>query len=147
MDVFFQVWADRNFASDFKSNASLILVFRDRPVRPRLPYLSGRHFQMRTVRGVVAALALMAGVVLLFLVPLSIIMGPQRALDDSLAFNSLWVGISMVVCLIAACIGGWVVHRLSGSLGAVIGLVVVVAVLGLLDAAWHQWFLPVRFLV
>ncbi|NEZ04724.1 hypothetical protein G4Y73_11225 [Wenzhouxiangella sp. XN201] len=102
---------------------------------------------MRTVRGVVAALALMAGVVLLFLVPLSIIMGPQRALDESLAFNNLWIGISMVVSLIAACIGGWVVHRLSGSLGAVIGLVVVVAVLGLIDAAWHQWFLPVRFLV
>lgn len=102
---------------------------------------------MRSVRGVLAALALMAGVVLVFLVPLSIIMGPQRALDESLAFNNLWVGISMVVSLIAACIGGWMVHRLSGSPGAVIGLIVVVVVLGLLDAVWHQWFLPVRFLV
>lgn len=103
---------------------------------------------MRSVRGLLAALALMAGVVLVFLVPLSVVMGPERALDESgVTFNNLWVGISMVVSLIAACLGGWVVHRLAGSLAAVVVLVVVVALLGLFDAAWHQWLFPPRMLL
>lgn len=103
---------------------------------------------MRSFRGIAASLLLMAGVALLFLVPLALVMGPQRALDDSgLAFNNLWVCISMVISLFAASVGGWWVHRLSGSLGAVIGLVVIVAILGLMDAVWHQWFLPVRFVL
>ncbi len=103
---------------------------------------------MRSIRGVVAALLIIAAVALLFMVPLAVIMGPQRALDDSgLVFTTAWIGISMVTSLAAACFGGWFVHRLAGSLGAVIALAAIVAVLGLLDAVWHQWFLPASVLL
>jgi hypothetical protein len=102
---------------------------------------------MRSLFGVSASLALMAAVVLAFFVPLSVIMGPERALEESgFVFNNLWVGLTMVACLIAACAGGWFVHRLSGSTGAVAALVVVVTLLGLADAAWHQWLMPLQWL-
>lgn len=102
---------------------------------------------MRSILGVATALALMAVVALVFFLPLSLIMGPERALDTgSSTFNNLWVGITMVVSLTAACVGGWMVHRVSGSLGAVIALGIAVTMLGLADAAWHQWLMPLRLL-
>jgi hypothetical protein len=98
---------------------------------------------MRLLRGMAAGVAVISGIALLFLGPLFLMLGPEHALvGNSLEFNTLWIGISMVVCLTAASIGGWIAHRVAGSIGAVLGLIAVVVAFGLADAGYHQLLAP-----
>lgn len=95
---------------------------------------------MRTVVGVAAAVAAMTAWCLVFLVPLYLILGPDAALSgDGTRFSTIWVGLAMVVCLGAATIGGWLVHRLTGRIGAVATLTALVAVAGVADAGFNQY--------
>jgi len=103
---------------------------------------------MKTLWGATAGAAVMLGIVLACLVPLFFMLGPEGALVASTQeFNTLWIAISMVVCMTAASIGGWVAHRVAGSIGAVISLIAVVVVFGLLDAGYHQLVVPVSTLI
>ncbi len=99
---------------------------------------------MRLLLGVAAGVAVISGIALLCLVPLFLLLGPEHALvSDSLEFNTLWIGIALVVCLTAASIGGWIAHRVAGSIGAVLGLIAIVVAFGLADAGYHQLLAPV----
>ena len=103
---------------------------------------------MKTLWGATVGVAVMLGIVLACLVPLFFMLGPQRVLvGTTLESNMLWISISMVVCMVAASIGGWVAHRVAGSIGAVISLIAVVVVSGLLDAGYHQLVAPVSTLI
>lgn len=95
---------------------------------------------MRTLVGVAAAVAAMTAWCLVFLVPLYLILGPEAALSgDGTRFSTIWVGLALVVCLGAATLGGWLVHRLSGRIGAVAMLTTLVAVAGVADATFNQY--------
>lgn len=95
---------------------------------------------MRTLFGVAASLAAMAAWCVLFLAPLYLVLGPEAALSPARTeFSTLWVGLALVVCLGAAMLGGWLVHRLTDQLSAVVVLTGVVLVVGLADAAFNQW--------
>lgn len=94
---------------------------------------------MRLLVGIAAGVAAVIGFNLFFLVPLFLALGPEHALvAGTLQFNTIWIGIELVVCLTAAAIGGWVAHRVSDSIGAVFGVIAVVLGFGLLDAGYHQ---------
>jgi hypothetical protein len=98
---------------------------------------------MRFLMGVSAGVAVISGFALLFLAPLFLWLGPDRLLvGNSFEFNSLWIWFSMVVYLAAGSIGGWIAHRVAGSIGAVIGLIAVVVAFGLIDAGYHQLLAP-----
>ncbi|WP_018233857.1 hypothetical protein [Thioalkalivibrio thiocyanodenitrificans] len=98
---------------------------------------------MRLLLGMTAGVAVISGIALLCLVPLFLLLGPEHALaGNSLEFNTLWIGIAMVVCLTAASIGGWIAHRVAGSIGAVLGLIAIVVAFGLADAGYHQLLAP-----
>jgi hypothetical protein len=98
---------------------------------------------MRLLSGLAAGLAVLLGIETVGLVPLFLTLGPEYALAaGSLEFSTVWIGISLVVCLIAASVGGWTAHRVSDSMGAVLGLIAVVVAFGLADAAYHQLFSP-----
>lgn len=95
---------------------------------------------MNSVRGVTAGLVALVVVALALMVPLFLLLGPQHALvGNSLEFTTLWVGMAMVVSLVAASIAGWVAHRVSGSMTAVWVLVAVILAFGLADAGFHHW--------
>lgn len=96
-----------------------------------------------TVRGAgLGALVLLAGSALV-LVPMYLLLGPERVLvGATLEFNTAWIGMSMVVSLIAATLAGWMAHRASGKLAAVVVLAMLVMTFGLLDAAFHHWLMP-----
>jgi hypothetical protein len=98
---------------------------------------------MRLLSGLAAGLAVLLGIEIIGLVPLFLMLGPEYALvAGSLEFSVVWIGIALVVCLIAAGIGGWAAHRVSDSMGAVLGLIAVVVAFGLADAAYHQLWSP-----
>lgn len=96
---------------------------------------------MRVLMGVSAGLAVVMGISLATLIPLFLVMGPEHALvGGGLEFGTAWIGISLSVYLVAAGIGGWVAHRVSGSRAAVLGLVAMILLFGFLDAGYHQWW-------
>jgi len=99
---------------------------------------------MKLVLGVLAGLAVISGMVLLGLLPLFAFLGPDRALvAGTLEFNSMWVGIAMVVSLAAASVSGWIAHRVGQGMAAVVVLIALVVIFGLMDAAVHQvWMVP-----
>ncbi len=98
---------------------------------------------LNTIRGTAAGALMLVGISTLLLLPLFLLLGPDRALVGStLEFNTLWTGGAMVVSLFAATIAGWVAHRASGGLAAVIALAVVVVLFGLADASIHHWLMP-----
>jgi len=98
---------------------------------------------MNTMRGTAAGVLVLTGISILLLVPLFLVLGPERALVGStLEFNTLWTGGALVVSLFAATFAGWVAHRASGGLAAVVALAVVVALFGLADASIHHWLMP-----
>ena len=95
---------------------------------------------MRTVWAVTTAVVVMVAWCLLFLVPLYLVIGPERALSaDGSEFSTFWVGLAMVVCLAAAVIGGWLSHSRSGRLSAVAVLATLLLVVGFADAGAHEW--------
>lgn len=97
---------------------------------------------MRSLPGVAAALAAMTVWCLIFLVPLYLILGPEAALSgDRTHFSTLWTGLAMVVCFGAAVLGGWLAHRLTNRIGAVVALTVAIAFIGLVDAGFNQFLL------
>jgi len=98
---------------------------------------------LNTLRGTAAGALLLTGISALFLVPLFMLLGAERVLvGSSLEFNTLWIGIAMVVSLTAATLGGWFAHRVSGGLAAVVVLAVAVMAFGLADATVHHWLIP-----
>lgn len=98
---------------------------------------------LNAVRGSLAGALVLVGIIACFLVPLFMVMGPERALvGPSLEFNTIWTGLAMVVCLVAATIAGWIAHRVSGGLAAVALLALLVILFGLSDAGLHHWLMP-----
>ncbi|OOG21972.1 hypothetical protein B1C78_15760 [Thioalkalivibrio denitrificans] len=103
---------------------------------------------MGVLKGVAAGAAVISAIVTLCLVPLFLLLGPERVLvDNSMEAGAIWIWMAMVVCLTAASLGGWITHRVSGSIGAVVGLLAVVVLAGLLDAGYHQWLSPADAIV
>lgn len=95
------------------------------------------------VRGTFSGALALVGTGALLLIPLFLLIGPERVLvGPALEFNTLWVGVAMVVSLIAATVGGWIAHRVSGALPAVYALAALVLAYGLADAAVHHWLVP-----
>jgi len=96
-----------------------------------------------TIRGMTVGALVLAGISALVLLPLFLIMGPEKVLVGStLEFNTLWTGVALVVSLFAATMAGWVAHRVSGTMAAVAVLAVVVLLFGLVDASVHHWLMP-----
>jgi hypothetical protein len=110
----------------------------------RLPLLELEvRSMLDTIRGAVAGALVLGGVAILVLTPLFLLLGPERVLvGNSLEFNTLWTGFALVVSLFAASFAGWLAHRVSGKLAAVVLLAVIVLVVGLADAAFHHWLMP-----
>lgn len=99
-------------------------------------------FSVRVVFGVAASLAAMSLICLLFLVPLFLVLGPSRALAaGGVEFSTLWTGIAMVVCLGAAALGGWLAHRVAGSVATVVIVTLVLLLGGLGEAVFHQFLM------
>lgn len=98
---------------------------------------------INTIRGTATGALVLIGVFCLVMVPLFLALGPERVLvGTTLEFNSLWTSVALVVSLFAATLAGWMAHRASGSLGAVVALAVAVLLFGLTDAAIHHWLMP-----
>ncbi len=96
-----------------------------------------------TMRGMAVGALVLIGISTLVLLPLFLIMGPEKLLVGStLEFNTLWTGVALVVSLFAATMAGWVAHRVSGTMAAVAALAVVVLLFGLADASIHHWLMP-----
>jgi hypothetical protein len=96
-----------------------------------------------TIRGTSAGALALVAVAALLLGPLFLLMGPERVLVGStLEFNTLWTGIAMVVSLGAAGVAGWIAHRVSGGMSAVMGVAALVLLFGLADASLHHWLMP-----
>lgn len=98
---------------------------------------------INTIRGTATGALVLIGIFGLAMVPLFLLMGPERVLvGTTLEFNNLWTSMAVVVSLFAATLAGWMAHRVSGSLGAVVALAVAVLLFGLTDAAIHHWLMP-----
>jgi hypothetical protein len=98
---------------------------------------------MNVLRGTVVGTLVLIVTCSLLLIPLFLLIGPERALvGNTLEFNTFWVGLAMVVSLSAASVAGWISHRVAGSMLAVYAIMALVMVFGLTDAAVHHWLQP-----
>jgi len=63
-----------------------------------------------------------------------VILGTDGAFKpDSFEPSTVWIAISLVVGFLAAILGGWICTKISPSMGALMGLIVVIIVLGALQ--------------
>lgn len=98
---------------------------------------------LSAIRGTAIGALVLIGIFGLVMVPLFLVMGPERIfVGATLEFNNLWISVAVVVSLFAATLAGWMAHRVSGTLGAVVALAVAVLLFGLADATIHHWLMP-----
>ena len=90
---------------------------------------------MKNAAGVVLGYLTMVVLVMVGLSALYLGLGADRAFrPGSYDVSLLWSGISLVVGLVAAVVGGWVCARIAGTRAAVTSLAALVLVLGILFA-------------